>query len=107
MPYKKAASLKQELASMPGLDSPVLVGCPSCKMGISRILLPLGDKRPVLHSLEFLAEACAGSEWRRKFRKLLAGSAKNGGGGPRVVDISRLGSVVLSPGDTDGDDEDA
>ncbi len=31
--------------------APVIVGCPSCKVGIKRTMLALKDKRPVLHTL--------------------------------------------------------
>ena len=106
---KKSAGIERELAALPagpGSEaSPIVVSCPSCKMGITRILMPIGDKRPVQHCLEFLAESCAGPGWRRNFRKLLASGAKNGGGAPRVVDLSRLGSVVITQDDVDEDDE--
>ena len=51
---------------------PILVGCPSCKMGISRILSEMRDKHTVLHTLEYLAEALDGPKWK----KLLAKAAK-------------------------------
>ncbi|MDL2271988.1 FAD-binding oxidoreductase [Desulfovibrio sp. OttesenSCG-928-I05] len=103
---KKSDTLQKELARLEA-SAPVIVSCPSCKMGITRILMPLGDKRPVLHSLEFLAESCAGPEWRKKFPKLLAQSAKNGKNTPRIIDLSALGSVVLTQSDVDEDEDDA
>lgn len=50
-------------------DGPIVVGCPSCKVGIGRILLALQDKRPVLHSTEWLAALLNGPDWRHAFRK--------------------------------------
>jgi Fe-S oxidoreductase len=51
---------------------PIVVGCPSCKMGISRILSEMRDKHTVLHTLEYLAEALDGPKWK----KLLSKNAK-------------------------------
>jgi len=48
---------------------PILVGCPSCKMGIQRILLEMRDKHPVLHTLEYLAEALDGPKWKKLLKK--------------------------------------
>jgi FAD/FMN-containing dehydrogenase/Fe-S oxidoreductase len=53
---------------------PVLVGCPSCKLGIGRILIAMRDKRPVLHVTEWLATAFIGEDWRQRFRRKLGES---------------------------------
>lgn len=50
-------------------DGPIVVGCPSCKVGIGRTLLALHDKRPVLHSNEWIASLLEGADWRHAFRK--------------------------------------
>ncbi len=50
-------------------DGPVVVGCPSCKIGIGRTLIAMHDKRPVLHSAEWLAQLLDGEDWRHAFRK--------------------------------------
>lgn len=50
-------------------DGPVVVGCPSCKVGIGRILISMQDKRPVLHSTEWVASLLDRSDWRHSFRK--------------------------------------
>lgn len=50
-------------------DGPVVVGCPSCKIGIGRTLIAMHDKRPVLHSVEWLAQLLDGEDWRHAFRK--------------------------------------
>lgn len=48
----------------------VLVGCPSCKIGIGRTLLQLHDKRPVLHVAEWLCRLLDGGDfWRFEFRR--------------------------------------
>lgn len=49
--------------------APVLVGCPSCKIGIGRCLIALNEKRPVLHLAEWLAGMLDGDERRQKFLK--------------------------------------
>lgn len=54
---------------------PVVVGCPSCKIGVSRCLLGMGDqaaRREVLHSVEHLARLAGGPDWRERLQKGLA-----------------------------------
>ncbi len=110
---KKAAQLERDFTALHDADraadekTPVIVGCPSCKMGIGRTLLALHDKRPVLHTLEYLAQSYTGKDWRKKFRKLLLQTLKNGNGkgAARVVDLSALGAVEVSAADTAEDDE--
>ena len=101
---RKAAQLEHDLEAIPS-DAPVVVGCPSCKMGISRIFLQQGTKRRVLHTLEFLAEQLAGPRWSRKFKKLLrAGTIQDS---VRLVDMAALASVQLTEAEDREDDEDA
>ncbi|WP_302608387.1 (Fe-S)-binding protein, partial [uncultured Desulfovibrio sp.] len=52
-----------------GYDGPVVVGCPSCKIGIARSLMAMRDKRPVLHAAEWLAGLLDGEDRRQTFRK--------------------------------------
>jgi FAD/FMN-containing dehydrogenase/Fe-S oxidoreductase len=52
-------------------DAPVVVGCPSCKIGVSRTMLEMNVQRDVLHTLEFLAGLRHGKNWRKDFSKLL------------------------------------
>ncbi len=90
---KKADQLGLDLAGMPE-NAPVLVGCPSCKMGLTRILMQKDKGRRVLHLLEFLAEQLAGRAWSRKCKKLLrAGSAEQG---IRLVNMAELASIQLT-----------
>ncbi len=80
---RKRARLMVDLAPY---DSgvPVVTGCPSCKVGLSRILMQEKDKRPVLHTVEWLAEAEGGVDWRSAWRKRLNASAT---APVRVVDV--------------------
>jgi Fe-S oxidoreductase len=52
-------------ALLPGTGGrPVLVGCPSCKQGIGRTLLNMGEgRRRTLHTTEWLAELVFRQEW--------------------------------------------
>jgi len=52
-----------------GYDGPVLVGCPSCKIGIGRCCINLRNKRPVLHVVEWVAGLLDGEDRRQSFRK--------------------------------------
>lgn len=69
-------------------QGPVVVGCPSCKVGIARTLLALRDKRPVLHTVEWLAALRHGEDWRRHFRRAVLDSL--GREAVRTVDMSGL-----------------
>lgn len=61
---------RQDLAErLQSYDGSVIVGCPSCKVGIARVLVNMNDKRPVLHTTEWLAEHLDGPQWRHAFRK--------------------------------------
>ncbi|NLY40854.1 MAG: (Fe-S)-binding protein, partial [Desulfovibrionales bacterium] len=48
-------------------DAPIIVGCPSCKIGIMRSMLEMNEQRSVLHTLEFLAALRHGPNWRKEF----------------------------------------
>ena len=50
---------------------PVLVGCPSCKVGIRRCLNGMHRKNPVLHTLEYLAAKAGGKDWKKKLAALV------------------------------------
>ena len=64
---RKRGRLEEAFAE--GVDGPVIVGCPSCKIGIGRTLLAMRDKRPVLHVAEWLAGLMDGEDRRQSFRK--------------------------------------
>lgn len=89
---RKRGRLQTALEDYP-TAAPLLVGCSSCKLGIARTLLTMGEgshargtqvdemtsqsgekavidtHRPVLHSVEWLAETLFGPEWSHLFRK--------------------------------------
>lgn len=66
-----------------GYQGPIVVGCPSCKIGIARCLIHMHDKRPVLHTAEWLAGLLDGEDRRQSFRK----RANETRGEVRVVEI--------------------
>ena len=69
---------------------PVLVGCPSCKIGIARSLIRMGQRRPVLHTAEWLARMIFapvwGDHWLRTFTFRIDPKADERG--VRPVDVS-------------------
>jgi FAD/FMN-containing dehydrogenase/Fe-S oxidoreductase len=70
---RKQAQLAQDLEGC--ADCQVVVGCPSCKMGISRCLLGMegqAARREVLHAVEYLARLAGGPDWRTQLLKSLA-----------------------------------
>ncbi len=72
---RKQQSLAADLASLPE-GTPILVGCPSCRVGIARSLLNLHERRPVLHTTEWFAQLLFrqvwGAKWTRVFLRRLA-----------------------------------
>ncbi len=64
---RKRKRLAQEFAR--GYKGPVIVGCPSCKIGIGRNLLAMKEKRAVLHTAEWLAGLLDGEDRRQSFRR--------------------------------------
>lgn len=71
---RKKEQLTLDLTGYPA-ENPLIVGCPSCKIGISRTLMEMNSHRDVLHTLEFLAALKFGPNWRADFSTLLAGAA--------------------------------
>lgn len=68
------------------LNAPILVGCPSCKIGIGRTLLNLKEdgkteltKHPSIHNVEWLAELFFGDDWLIKFKRNAAKSINKEG----------------------------
>ncbi|MGE4298280.1 MAG: FAD-binding and (Fe-S)-binding domain-containing protein [Desulfovibrionaceae bacterium] len=74
---RKKEHLAEDLADYPN-DTPILVGCPSCKIGIARSLMGMGKPQPVLHTLEFLAQARFGADWEKRLRTALAKAEAHG-----------------------------
>ncbi|MDR2800381.1 MAG: FAD-binding oxidoreductase [Desulfovibrio sp.] len=103
---RKQAQLRADMAALPA-DSPLLVSCPSCKMGLSRILLNMGGdfrKRRVRHCLEYMAERTGGDKILRRTAKLLRSSRARDG--VRVVNMADLATVGLNETDAIDDDFD-
>ncbi len=82
---RKLTQLNKDVRNR-ALDVPILVGCPSCKIGIKRSMLEMEDARPVLHTVEYLAEQLGGPQWRIRLRQAL--SAAKPQDGLRFVAIS-------------------
>lgn len=85
---RKMDLLAEALADYPA-QTPVLVGCPSCKVGIARSLMGLHSRRPVLHTVEWIATLLFrekwGEKWIRVFRRRIAPRAD--AQGVRTVDF--------------------
>jgi FAD/FMN-containing dehydrogenase/Fe-S oxidoreductase len=75
---RKQEQLHKDLGGAPSETQPILVGCPSCKVGIKRCLLRMGRKQTVFHTLEYLAAVWEGPKWRKTFRKALAKARQEG-----------------------------
>ncbi len=74
---RKQETLAEQLPEYkPG--APVLVGCPSCKIGISRSLMELKSELKVLHTLEYLAMIILGKDWRNDLVKQVRSGRKQG-----------------------------
>ncbi|MBN2140137.1 MAG: FAD-binding oxidoreductase [Desulfovibrionaceae bacterium] len=67
---RKKEQLGRDLA---GADkkTPLVVGCPSCKVGIKRSLMHMRRHNPVVHATEYLAQALGGPKWKRELKKAL------------------------------------
>jgi FAD/FMN-containing dehydrogenase/Fe-S oxidoreductase len=66
---RKQEQLAKDLGEAPAQSQPILVGCPSCKIGIKRCLLRLGRKQSVFHTLEYLAALWEGPRWKRTLKR--------------------------------------
>ncbi|GAB1409697.1 FAD-binding and (Fe-S)-binding domain-containing protein [Desulfovibrionales bacterium] len=74
---RKQDQLRADLQNYPA-DGPIIVGCPSCKIGITRSMLEMNEERQVLHTLEFLAALRHGPSWRKNFvRRVEHSAARN------------------------------
>lgn len=66
---RKQRVLAADLESLPA-GTPILVGCPSCRVGIARTLLNLHERRPVLHTVEWFAQLVFRSEWGARWTRV-------------------------------------
>ncbi len=67
---RKKKDLENRLKNYP-FNLPIIVGCPSCKVGIKRILNEEGYPHRVLHTTEVIAERMGGLEWLKELRRLI------------------------------------
>lgn len=67
---RKGGQLKDDLQGR-SKETPVIVGCPSCKVGIKRNMQNLKKQNRVLHTVEYMAELIGGPKWRKDFKKEL------------------------------------
>lgn len=60
------------------LKTPVLVGCPSCKIGVKRCLMQMHRPNDVLHTTEYLAELLGGPRWKKDLKRMIERGEKKG-----------------------------
>ncbi len=82
---RKAKNLKEVLPQY-DKNQPIIVGCPSCKIGIARTLINLKDTRPVIHSSEWLANSLLSKNWQEVLRNQALKIEKDG---TRIVDMNK------------------
>jgi FAD/FMN-containing dehydrogenase/Fe-S oxidoreductase len=70
---RKTRQLETDLSGYPD-RLPLLVGCPSCKVGLTRIMAAESWPHEVLHTLEFLARARLGRKWRSRAEAAIVNS---------------------------------
>ncbi|MGE4192900.1 MAG: FAD-binding and (Fe-S)-binding domain-containing protein [Pseudodesulfovibrio sp.] len=66
---RKQEQLREDLAF--DRQRPIVVGCPSCKVGIKRSMLQMKLPNRVIHAVEFLAECVGGPRWQREMKEML------------------------------------
>jgi FAD/FMN-containing dehydrogenase/Fe-S oxidoreductase len=86
---RKQLQLTQDLADYPD-EAPIIVGCPSCKIGISRSMLQMKRPQKVMHTLEYLAVKHFGPDWEKNFRQAVAASIPSGKGKTAVRRVALL-----------------
>jgi len=81
--YNRLRDRKQDqLRSDLGTDKqkPIVVGCPSCKVGIKRSMLQMKRSNRVMHTVEYLAECVGGKKWKKELKELLKTVERKGAG---------------------------
>ncbi|BCS87911.1 FAD-binding and (Fe-S)-binding domain-containing protein [Pseudodesulfovibrio sediminis] len=66
---RKQQQLEQDLGN--DKRRPIVVGCPSCKVGIKRSMLQMKRSNRVIHTVEYLAEGIGGRKWKKDLKELL------------------------------------
>ena len=82
--YNRIRTRKKHLLEegFSGYTGPIVVGCPSCKIGLSRVTAELHWHNPVVHTVELLADTHLGGGWKKDFLKKV--SRVNGQSGVRT-----------------------
>ena len=62
----------------PDRHTPILVGCPSCKIGVKRCLMQMHRPNEVLHTTEHLAEKLGGPKWQKELKRMIERGEKKG-----------------------------
>lgn len=75
---EKQSQLERDLAKYPA-KRPIVVGCPSCRIGIKRSLIAMKQARPVIHSLEYLAQRIGGPKWKKELLSAIGNSGNRPG----------------------------
>ncbi|NCC24369.1 MAG: FAD-binding oxidoreductase [Deltaproteobacteria bacterium] len=84
----KIIRLESDLSRPEWASAPILVGCPSCRIGVARSLLNMDLPNRVLHTLEYLALALGGVSWKKDLSQaVIRGSVENG---IRLCDLPRF-----------------
>lgn len=73
---RKQGQLRMDLG--PDEHKTVVVGCPSCKVGIKRSMLQMKRSNRVIHTAEYLAECVGGKKWRKELKDLLKSVERKG-----------------------------
>jgi len=73
---RKQSQMQSDL----GMDQtrPIVVGCPSCKVGIKRSMLQMKRSNRVMHTSEYLAECIGGKKWRKELKGLMKSIERKG-----------------------------
>jgi len=73
---RKKDQLQSDLARRPA--KPIVVGCPSCKVGIKRSMLQMKRSNRVIHTSEYLAECVGGPKWKKELKQLIKTTERKG-----------------------------
>jgi FAD/FMN-containing dehydrogenase/Fe-S oxidoreductase len=73
-----ASDLARPDSRRPDKHTPILVGCPSCKIGVKRCLMQMHRPNDVMHTTEYLAEMIGGPKWKRDLKRMIERGEKKG-----------------------------
>lgn len=73
---RKQEQLQSDLGQ--NTEKPIVVGCPSCKVGIKRSMLQMKRSNRVVHTSEYLAECIGGKKWKKELKQLMSAIERKG-----------------------------